>query len=120
MQVISVDISIMPPSYCIEVDGNIRETEEWRLKNPSSAAELVTQSLAASASPAAAPVTAVGHSKATEEFNFNSSNLDNKDENLDDDFGDFSAAPEPPPPPLPSFHSSPRRGVVTPPLPLQN
>ena len=35
MQVIGIDNTVVPPSYCVEVNGSLRETEEWRLK-PSS------------------------------------------------------------------------------------
>ena len=60
-QVVSIDLTIQPPSYCIEVDGNQRDTEEWRLKKPEAGgavlhtpAQLPVQPAAAPAAPAAA------------------------------------------------------------------
>ncbi|KAL4532295.1 hypothetical protein Ndes2437B_g02705 [Nannochloris sp. 'desiccata'] len=86
-KVISVDISIVPPSYCVEVEGNLRETEEWRLKDPSSAG--LSSAIAATAADA--------------------KKLRKKKRILEI----FSAASEPLPPPPPSpptvssFHPSP-------------
>lgn len=31
-KVIAIDQTVIPPSYCVEVNGSLRETEEWRLK----------------------------------------------------------------------------------------
>lgn len=30
---IAIDQTVIPPSYCVEVNGSLRETEEWRLKD---------------------------------------------------------------------------------------
>ncbi|KAH7616649.1 hypothetical protein Ndes2526B_g08746 [Nannochloris sp. 'desiccata'] len=112
-KVISVDISIVPPSYCVEVEGNLRETEEWRLKDPSSAG--LSSAIAATAADVRLPVEKEEfkfHTQPTE-VNFNGLGVGQEVKEEEEDFGDFSAASEPLPPPPPSpptvssFHSSP-------------
>jgi hypothetical protein len=43
MQVISVDRTVDPPSYCVQVDGRERETEGWRLRSISNSPPAVTE-----------------------------------------------------------------------------
>jgi hypothetical protein len=129
-----VDISIVPPSYCVEIEGNLRETEEWRLKDPFSFE---------ASTAAAAPVTGSAaivetnqeidflntltlHPVPIGDFDFSTLGAGQKIGQEEEDFGDFSAAPEPPPPPrpmllppsppppaMPSFQSSPSRTPPT-------
>jgi hypothetical protein len=103
LQVISVDISILPPSYCIEVEGNLRETEEWRLKDPSSVG------LSTATAAPAAQLENEGVKSNIQPTECNS--INGLAEEEIEDFGDFSAAPEPSSSrplqsPVPSFYSS--------------
>lgn len=86
-QLVSIDLAIHPPSYCIEIDGNLRETEEWRLKKPrvgGAAAALPPTPAQLPAQPSAAP--------AVPQFPVGDVTIAGADEN--DDFGDFSEAAE--------------------------
>ena len=130
LQVVSVDVSIQPPSYCVQLrsNGAFRETERHRLRPllpgmppPAGAEEGPAPAFAAHPPAAGHPPVPVhsganGHAMPAAAAAPAPAAALGEEE---DEFGDFAAAAAPPaPPPMPSFaHTHPAAASVLPAAP---